>query len=126
MSNVQKPLIPIYTSRGDVEVFLQYPYLFNRTGEWIGFVTADRNVYSVIGNYVGRVSDDRRILRKRTTDTLPPPVQPPPPPGKIYPSPTVPLPPMMSELTFSTVDVLLEEPERLHTGDSGELRPDLD
>jgi len=33
---------------------------------------------------------------------------------------------MMSELTHDIIDVLLEEPERLHTTDSGELRDDLD
>jgi hypothetical protein len=33
---------------------------------------------------------------------------------------------MMRELTHSQVDVLLEEPERLHTADTGELRPDMD
>ena len=30
------------------------------------------------------------------------------------------------DLTHSLVDVLLEEPERLHTVDSGELREDID
>ena len=33
---------------------------------------------------------------------------------------------MMRELTHGQVDVLLDEPERLHTLDSGELRNDLD
>jgi hypothetical protein len=32
----------------------------------------------------------------------------------------------MSDLTNSLVDVLAEEPERLHTVDTGELRNDLD
>jgi hypothetical protein len=32
----------------------------------------------------------------------------------------------MSDLTLSLVDVLAEEPERLHTLDSGELREDID
>ena len=32
----------------------------------------------------------------------------------------------MSELPHSTIDVLLDEPERLHTLDVGELREDLD
>jgi hypothetical protein len=32
----------------------------------------------------------------------------------------------MSELAFSTIDVFLEEPERLHTIDVGELREDLE
>ncbi len=33
---------------------------------------------------------------------------------------------MMREITYSTVDVLLEEPELLHTLDRGEQRQDLD
>ena len=33
---------------------------------------------------------------------------------------------MMREITYSTVDILLDEPERLHTLDSGEQREDLD
>ncbi len=32
----------------------------------------------------------------------------------------------MKELEFSLMDVLLEEPERLHTVDSGELKQDMD
>ena len=39
---------------------------------------------------------------------------------------TVPLAPLMSELTHSLVDVLQDEPERLHTIDRGEFRQDLD
>ena len=42
-------VIPLYTSKGDVEAFLDYPYLFNRSGEWIGWVLPDRDVYSVLG-----------------------------------------------------------------------------
>lgn len=125
--NSTPSIIPLYTSRGDVEAFLVYPYLFNRLGEWIGWVTAGREVYSVLGAYVGQLSDDRRILRKRILDPAPPNrTPPPPPPQKIYPPATVPLAPLMKELEFSFVDVLLEEPERLHTADSGELKQDMD
>jgi hypothetical protein len=37
----QRAIVPIYTSRGDAEAFLDYPYLHNRLGEWIGWVTTD-------------------------------------------------------------------------------------
>ena len=126
METSSKTLIPIYSSKGDAEAFLSYPYLFNRIGDWIGFVTPKRDVYSVIGYYVGYLSDDRRIIRKRFTSALKPRRQPPETPGKIYPPATVALAPMMRELTHGQVDVLLDEPERLHTLDSGELRNDLD
>ncbi len=119
-------LIPIYTSRGDAEAFLEYPYLFNRNGEWIGWVTPKREVYSVLGHYVGYLTNDPRILRKRATSTLKPRLEPPTAPRRLYPPATIPLAPMMSELTQSQIDILLDEPERLHPLDIGELREDLD
>ena len=125
-NTVQPPLISIYTSKGDTEAFLVYPYIFNRSGEWIGWVTTRREVYSVIGYYVGYLSDDPRILRKRATSTLKPRLNPPPAPEPIRVPATVPLAPMLSELTYSIIDVLSEEPERLHTLESGELRQDMD
>jgi len=126
MSNTQPMLIPIYTSKGDAEAFLQYPYLFNRNGEWIGFVNSKRDVYSVLGHFVGTLTNDPRIVRKRATATLKSRLTPPPKPPKVLPPATVPLPPMMADLSHSVVDVLLDDPERLHTLDSGEQRQDLD
>jgi hypothetical protein len=122
----QRTLIPVYTSKGDPEAFLAYPYLFNRSGEWIGWVTPQREVYSVLGHYVGTLTNDPRILRKRATSTLKPNLKPPQPPKRVYPPATIPLAPLMPELTHSVIDVLLDEPERLHTLDIGEFREDLD
>ena len=119
-------IFPIYTSRGDAEAFLAYPYLFNRQGEWVGWVTSKREVYSVLGIYVGHLTGDPRIVRKRSTDTLKPQLTPPPSPGKLRVPATIPLAPLMGDLSFSLIDVLLDEPERLHTLDTGELRHDLD
>lgn len=119
-------IVPIYNSKGDAQAFLGYPYLFNQLGEWIGFVNAKRQVYSVLGVYVGYLSNEPRILRRRSTSTLSPRADVPRPPGKFVPPATVPLAPLMTELTHSIIDVLLEEPERLHTADLGELRQDLD
>ncbi len=119
-------LIPIYDSKGDANAFLEYPYIFNRSGDWVGFVTSRRQVYSVLGHYVGYLTNDPRILRKRATSTLRTQIAVPPAPARIYPPATIPLAPLMSELNGSTIDVLLEEPERLHPVDAGELREDLD
>lgn len=126
MSIPQPTVIPIYTTRGDAEAFLAYPYLFNRNGDWIGFATSNRDVYSVLGQFVGTISNDPRILRKRAMDHSLPRLTPPPAPGRITIPATVPLAPMMAELTHSMVDVLLDEPELLHTSDSGEQRQDMD
>ena len=49
-----------------------------------------------------------------------------PPPSRLNTPATIPLAPLMSDLTHSLVDVLVEEPERLHTVDGGELREDMD
>ena len=119
-------IIPVYSSRGEVEVFLVFPYLFNRSGEWVGWVTPQREVYSVLGNYVGSLTSDPRIIRQRSDNTIRPRLQVSPPPGRLTTPANLPLAPMMSDLTHSLVDVLLEEPERLHTIDSGELREDMD
>ncbi len=126
MSNIPTRLIPIYTTKGDVEAFLLYPYLYNRNGDWVGFATPKREIYSVLGYYVGTLTNDPRIIRKRATGTLKPRLQPPPKPERIFPPATVPLPPMMPELSHSSIDVLLDEPERLHTIDAGDQRQDLD
>jgi len=126
MSQDQRRVIPIYTSKGDAEAFLVFPFLFNRSGEWIGWVTPKREVYSVMGYYVGQLSDDTRIIRTRSHNEHKPRLQPPSKPGKIVTPSPIPLAPMMSDLPLSLIDVLQDEPERLHTADSGELREDLD
>jgi hypothetical protein len=120
-------VIPIYTSRGDAEAFLVYPYLHNRLGEWIGWVTADRQVYSVLGFYVGEMTAEPRIIRKRITASLRSrKTPPPPPPTRLMVPATIPLPPMMGDLRFGVTDILQDEPERLHTLDAGENRQDID
>lgn len=119
-------IVPIYTSHGDVAAYLVYPHVYNTVGEWIGFCTAEREIYSILGNYVGYLSDEQRILRQRTLSSTRRRHEPPSRPPKLRPPAAVPLAPLMRELTQSTVDVLLEEPERLHTADMGELRPDLE
>ncbi|HEX9028001.1 MAG TPA: hypothetical protein VF823_02425 [Anaerolineales bacterium] len=117
--------ISIYSTRGDVGAFLIYPYIYNRSGEWIGWVTPDRLVYSVRGTQVGWLTDEPRILRKASADPLP--SQPPPPvQASINVPALVPLAPMMAELTFGTIDVLDEAPELLPSIDFDELCEDLD
>jgi hypothetical protein len=122
----QRSIVPIYTSRGDAEAFLVYPYLYNRLGEWIGWVTSDRQVYSVLGFFVGDLTAEPRIIRKRITATLKQRKTPPPPPIKLPVPATIPLPPQMGDLHFGTIDILLDEPMRLHTLDAGEQRQDID
>ncbi len=126
MSQGQARIIPIYSSRGEAEAYLAYPYLYNRSGEWIGWVTPQKEVYSVLGNYVGFLTGDPRIVRRRAEDVTRPRMKAPPTPRRLITPAHTPLAPLMSDLPNSLVDVLVEEPERLHTVDTGELRNDLD
>ena len=119
------PIIPIYSSRGDAEAFLAFPYLFNRAGEWIGFISFQREVYSVLGYYVGTLTNDPRIVRKRSGEEKPR-LKPPQAPEPLRISAVVPLPKMMADLTQEIIDVLQDEPDRLHTLDAGEMRQELD
>lgn len=126
MITIDNKIIPLYNTKGDAEVFMVFPYLHNRLGEWVGWVTSNKDVYSVLGYYIGYISNDKRILCQRFSDERIPKLTPPPPPERVMPPATIPLAPMMSELLYSTVDILLEEPDKLHTLDAGELREDLD
>ena len=119
-------ILPIYTTSGDVGAYLCYPYIYNQVGEWTGWVTPNREVYSVLGHYIGWLNDDPRILRKRSYDFSKPRITPPHPQPRIRLPATSPLPPMMAELSFTTIDVLEFEPHRLSTIDSAELRDDMD
>jgi hypothetical protein len=119
-------LIPIYTSHGDLGAFLLYPYIFSTQGEWIGWVTADRTVYSVHGHYVGILDQVPRILRKREAAYNQDRRLPPPEPAPIHPPTQVPLAPPLPEVANNMIDVLVEAPQLLPTVDFGELREDMD
>ena len=121
-----KKLIPIYATSGDLGAYLLYPNLYNPMGEWVGYVKPNREVYSVLGNYVGELTNDPRILRRRSYDFSKPRLDPPPPQARITVPATVPLAPMMAELPFTMIDILEDEPERLSTVDFDELREDMD
>lgn len=125
-SDPSKRAVPIYTTSGDWMALLVFPYIFNTIGEWIGWVTKNQDVFDVHGVYVGWLSDEPRVLRKRIHDGPLPRKDPPATPRRVRPPATVPLPPMMAELPFEIVDVLEDEPDRLHTTDAGELKEDME
>jgi hypothetical protein len=103
-----------------------FPYIYNTMGEWIGWVTPQKQVYNVQGVYIGWMTSDPRILRRRITEGKLERLAPPKRPEKIRPPATVPLPPMMSELPFEIMDVFDEEFPLLTTVDHGEFKEDMD
>jgi len=126
MADIIKKLIPIYTTKGEVGGFLAYPYIFSRIGEWIGWVTPQRQVYSVHGHYVGYLTDDPRVLRKQSSGYLKPLRTPPPRPRSIMPPANIPLAPLMGEVPIGSFDVLDDRPELMPPVDFGDLREDMD
>lgn len=118
--------VPLYTTSGSLGGFLYDPNIFNSDGEWIGWVTANQEVYSVFGSYVGWLDKGYRILRKRAEDDDHPNQTPPPAPLKFVPPALVPLPPLMGEISPSNIDVLEERPELLPTRDSFAHTDDVD
>jgi hypothetical protein len=119
-------IIPMYTSKGDLGAFLYYPNIFNPYGEWIGWVTPEKEVYSVHGLFVGKLSKDLRILRKREWDFNHTRCHPPTSPANIRPPAHVPLAPQLSEVPINMIEVLQEAPDLLPPIDFGEGREDLD
>ncbi len=122
----QKKLIPIYNSSGEIGAFLAFPYIFNMSGEWIGWVTAERSVFSVHGHFVGTLTNDPRIVRKREMATTAQRTKPPVAPEPIRPPARLPLAPQLPELGTHMIDVLEDAPYLLPPVDFGELRDDMD
>lgn len=123
----KKKLIPIYKTNGDVGAYLLYPNIFSPLGEWIGWCTEDRKIYSIYGNYVGILSDGPRIMRKREyTNDLHPQKTPPKMPDPIRIPAHTPLAPQMPEVPLNRIDVLEEAPELLPSIDYGDMKEDLD
>jgi hypothetical protein len=104
---------PIYTSHGDWVAMLVGRYIYNIRGDWIGWVDPDSHVFSARGDYAGWLSRDFRVLTRRDKTTEVVRREPPPAPPAIKLPVKVPLPPMMAELTFDTVDLFEEQQYRL-------------
>jgi hypothetical protein len=111
---VDKPIKPqfIYNTSGDWMATVLGPHIFDSRGEYIGF-TEGANAYTRDGEWVGDVSKDGRILRKRTGKTKPlhpnpvakPLTKPSTLPGR------APLPPQTADIGYDMIDVLEEDPE---------------
>ncbi len=116
-------LVPIYRSDGEWVAVYFDRHLFNVDGEWIGFVVG-RRVYDTGGKYLAYLSDDKRLLRKRTIPTTYPRLQPPPRPTRPKLPSFMPLAPMLRSLPHHIIDMFEEFPERLiYVSDT---RPDME
>jgi hypothetical protein len=130
MRNVHNSLIqaedimePIYRSDGEWVGVYENGHVFNVDGEWIGFVNG-REVFDPTGRYLGFLSDDKRLLRKRTLSRRPPRLKPPARPPRQRMPISMPLAPLMRELPHQIIDVFEEYPDKLMY--VSETRPDMD
>ncbi len=114
----------IFDTRGDWYATRVGDFIFSPRGEYVAYVE-DGEVYKRDGEWIGRLSKDGRILRKRTERRRE--LHPNPPPAPSKPEnlpPRAPLPPMMAELTYGVIDVLDEDPDTFKR--ISDLRPDMD
>ena len=116
---------PIYTSHGEWVAMLVGRYIYSREGDWIGWVDAESQVFSVHGDYAGWLSRDFRVLRRRDTTPLVARREAPPRPPKLEMPLTAPLAPLMAELTYDTVDLFEEAAHRLDPFDMDQVE-DID
>ena len=113
---------PIYTTHGDWIATLIGRYLFDREAHWIGWVDADSQVFSVRGEYAGWLSKDFRVLCRRDSSHNPDRRQPPPRPPKPELPMSAPLPPLMAELTYESIDLFEDAPHLLDPFDMDQVQ----
>jgi hypothetical protein len=116
-------MVPIYQSNGAWVAVYTEGNVYNIDGEWLGFVIG-REVFDTTGRYLGFLSDDRRLLRKRSLSRRPPKLEPPQRPPRPKMPATMPLAPLMRELPHQIIDLFEEIPEKLIY--VSETRPDMD
>lgn len=99
----------IYDTRGDWHATIINNSIFDLRGEYIGFVHGDdHEVYTTIGEWIGNLWHDGRIIRNRNIEVRRPLLKDipakPAKPDKL--PPRAPLPPMFAELGYSKIDIL--------------------
>ncbi len=109
MSKPKKPQI-IWNTYGDWMATLIDGNIWDLTGTRVAWLDGE-DVYTNDGEWVGKLSKDCRVLRKRAAKRPPLRNDSPPAPPKPNMPARAPLPPSFSELTYSTVDVLEEDPD---------------
>jgi hypothetical protein len=116
-------MVPIYRSDGEWVAVYEKGHLFNVDGEWLGFVVG-REVFDTTGVYLAFLSDDQRLLRKRTRPVTHPRHTPPARPERPNIPANMPLAPMLRSLPYTIIDMFEAYPERLlHVS---ETRPDIE
>ena len=103
----------IFDSSGEWHATLLNNCLWDARGEYIGFVRGPNfDVYTVYGQWIGNLSQDGRIIRKRTNDRQPMlKIRKLAPPKPRNLPPRAPLPPLTGDLGYHLIDVLEWDPD---------------
>jgi len=105
----------VYDTRGDWHATVLDNIIWDSRGDYIGFIRDDGenyDVYTAVGEWIGNLIQDGRIVRKRNYDKRPLLKDKPEKPAKPEKLPArAPLPPMTADLGFTLVDVLDWDPE---------------
>jgi hypothetical protein len=103
---------PIYQSNGKVAAVVHRGHLYNLEGYPVGYLRG-ANLHDLAGEYLGALSEDRRLLRVRRSpgrESLPPPRRP----SQVTGIPKqFPLAPMFAEPPYQTIDLFEEYADRL-------------
>ncbi|MBZ0306656.1 MAG: hypothetical protein K8I82_11370 [Anaerolineae bacterium] len=116
----------IFDTRGEWHATLLGMYLWDTRGDYIGFARGEKyDIYTALGEWVGNIWPDGRIIRKRNFDRPPlltdcPPI--PPRPKTLTARPPLPL--TCAELGFDKVDALEWDDEIFKR--VSDLKPDMD
>lgn len=115
----------IYDTRGDWHATKIGDYIYDLRGDYIGFVRGENyDVYTAIGQHIGNLWPDGRIIRKRNPEPRPLLTDRPPRQPRLQRPPIrAPLPPLTGELGFDKIDVLEWDEEIFKNIDA---MPDLD
>ncbi len=113
----------IWTTSGEWVATRIDNYIWDMSKTWVAWLDGTE-VYTTDGEWIGTLSRDSRILRQRAATRRPLRTDIPPAPPKPDLPARAPLPPMFSELNFSTVDVLEEDPDVFKR--ISDMRPDMD
>lgn len=106
----------VYDTRGDWHATILNNNIWDTRGDYIGFIRDEDGegyeVFTTVGEWIGYLIQDGRIVRKRTAEKRPllkEKVEKPPKPEKL--PARAPLPPMTADLGFTLLDVLDWDPE---------------
>lgn len=103
----------IFDTHGEWHATLLNNCVWDARGDYIGFVRGpNHDVYTAFGEWIGNLSKDGRIVRRRVKDrqmVLKVRKLPPPRPKNL--PPRAPLPPLSGDLGYHYIDVLEWDPD---------------